>query len=172
MNPAGGSDLDDPRMREEAPRHARISTLELEQRLIAVAGMLAEGYTRGEVTVAARARWGVGSRSVDNYLTEVRKRWLLQSAGGFEEARATTIARLESLGRQRRSDRAWIAAVGLERLLAQVRGVVRSEDGRLSREEPAAALIIEVPAALGPAPPVVIDVEAEPAPFHVVADSR
>ena len=85
--------------------------------------MLRDGRSRADVVKAMRAEFGSSTRAADAYMRRTRDRWTSESAATRPTDRDATIARLEHLSGKAEKRGAFAAAVGAERLLADVRGV-------------------------------------------------
>jgi hypothetical protein len=109
--------------RQAPPGGRRVGSAEVERRLAAVESLLREGRSRQEVVAEMASRFGASTRTADDYIARVRHAWAGDAAARREADRGATIARLEDLSRKAEKRGAFGAAVGAERLLADVRGV-------------------------------------------------
>lgn len=94
----------------------------LEKRLGEVEEMLALGWGTRRIYAEAAKRWKVASRTVDDYLAEVKARWEEEGKTRRAEARRRQIARLRRLRENAESRGALHVVMSVEALLSKLEG--------------------------------------------------
>ncbi len=106
------------------PGGRRVSAAEVQRRLDHAEKLLREGKPRAEVVESMTRTFGVSTRAVDSYIARTRERWASESKDVREVERAVTLARLDRLSGKAEHRGAFAAAVGAEKLKAQVNGLL------------------------------------------------
>ena len=101
------------------PGGSRVGQVEVQRRLTLVERLLAEGVPR----TAIAAELGLARRTVDGYISRVRRAWQVGAREGHESARARALNRLMELRLRLLDARAWGPLIRLEQLLCELEGV-------------------------------------------------
>src|SRR5262245_32480117 len=102
--------------RSAMPQHAakrnppggkRVSEVERERRLQAVAQLASAGHSRAAIVTICRSKLGMSVRTVDEYLAEVKRRWAAASSVNLREQRGRMLQRLDDLGLKLERGQRW-----------------------------------------------------------------
>lgn len=109
------------------PGGRRASAAEVDRRLSRVEQLLRDGNDRASVVAIVGHEFGVGARTVDDYIARARSKWNRESAETRADDRLTALSRLDELSRKAEKRGAFGAAVAAERLRVDVQGLKAPE---------------------------------------------
>ncbi len=103
----------------------------VEQRIDIVEAMLLKQIRRAEIVARMQQQFGVSPRATDAYISRVRERRSEAARPQLEEKRCAALSRLHALSESAEERGAFSAAVGAERLRADILGLQQPRKHRI-----------------------------------------
>ena len=105
----------------------RVTEAQKFQRLDVTEHLMRGGASRAEILGALSEQFGLSTRAADAYAGRARQRLAVEAKGTRETERATTVSRLDHLSKKAEARSNFAAAVGAEKLKAQVLGLMAAQ---------------------------------------------